>query len=158
MKIPANDECLCFHVRMASRLITNVYDDYLKPANILSGQFTILQALMNHGDSCGTDLSRRLGMDRTTLSRNMVPMIKKGLVEIVANGSDKRTKLYHITEKGVETFKEALVLWKHIQDKFGNFFEGGENPLFAIKDDISSLSNLAISFLPLQKQHERTWN
>lgn len=106
--------CLCFNLRKASRLLSQVYDQALKPTGLKATQFSLLMAVAgNDGITIGK-LARPLGMDRTTLSRNARILEKKGLIR-TREGEDRRTQVLNLTENGAGLLLEAIPLWEQVQ-------------------------------------------
>lgn len=108
--------CTLMHVRKASRVITQLYDEALQPSGLLSNQFTILVTLARVGSATMNTLAQQLVMDRTTLTRNLKPVEKKGLIEIKP-GQDKRTRLVSLTALGENTLEQALPRWEQAQSQ-----------------------------------------
>lgn len=107
-------KCACFNFRIATRSLTQHYDNVMKPTGILSTQFTLLVAVTLLGPITITKLAEKAVMDRTTLSRNIRPLKKMGLLRIQP-GEDKREKVIEITNKGIKKLEESLPLWKKAQ-------------------------------------------
>lgn len=106
--------CKCAQLRSATRLITRHYDEALKTTGINSGQFTLLVALELMNAPSITEAANALDMDRTTMTRNLNPLAKEGLVEITAGkGRAKHAKL---TNAGKQTLTEAKPLWTKAQE------------------------------------------
>src|SRR3954463_5640103 len=84
------DLCLCANLRRASRMITTLYDTFLQPSGVATTQFILLAALGGQTSIALTPLADKLGMDSTTLARNLKPLERDGLVQIFA-GADRRT-------------------------------------------------------------------
>ncbi|NWF62088.1 MAG: MarR family transcriptional regulator [Fischerella sp.] len=101
---------------MATRAVTQLYDDTLKPLGLRGTQFTVLAALMQTGLIKLTDLTNVLSMDRTTLTRNLKPLEEQGLIEITV-GEDRRERLVSLTPQGRAVVAEALPLWEQAQTK-----------------------------------------
>ena len=106
--------CACHKMRQAARKITRKYNDALKPAGITVTQFTILAAFALSEGATLTELSARLGMDRTTLSRNLGPLERRALIETYENGYG-RARSARLTDKGVTVMETALPLWRQAQ-------------------------------------------
>ncbi|MEG6521979.1 MarR family winged helix-turn-helix transcriptional regulator [Desulfotomaculum sp. 1211_IL3151] len=115
--------CVCFNLRKASRLLSQVYDQGLKPTGLKVTQFSLMMAVAGNSGITIGKLARPLGMDRTTLSRNARILEKKGLIEL-GEGEDRREQLVYLTEKGSSLLLEAIPLWDMIQrqlaDKMGD--------------------------------------
>ncbi len=111
---PAN--CLCFNLRKAARAITRIYDGALAPVGLKATQFTVLQIAGEAGGTAMSRLAGRLGMDRTTLTRNLQPLEKLGLISTGA-GRDRRERSIRVTEAGREVLEQALPLWESAQSR-----------------------------------------
>ena len=61
-------------------------------------------------------LARSLGLDRTTLTRNLKPLEREGLVAS-SPGKDQRVRLLRLTEAGQRTLQRAYPLWEEAQAK-----------------------------------------
>jgi hypothetical protein len=83
---PAN--CTCLGLRKAARAVTQMYDQTLKPAGLRSTQFSLLVAAERAGPRGIGELAELLVMDRTTLTRNLKPLLVRGLLER-AEGADR---------------------------------------------------------------------
>ena len=107
---------LCAHanLRQATRVISQLYDKALKPAGIKATQFTILAVLANRGDVPLTKLAEILVVDRTTLTRNLQPLLKMNWIR-VSREDDERVRLISLTEQGGEVVKKATPLWRTAQ-------------------------------------------
>lgn len=112
--------CICFNLRRASRAVSQTYDAFLQPSGLKTTQFSLLGHLVALGPLSMTQLAERLGMDRTTLTRNLQPLARRGLVA-VGSGDDRRTRRIAVTEAGRQAFAAAKPLWskaqQHILDR-----------------------------------------
>jgi DNA-binding MarR family transcriptional regulator len=108
--------CTSFNLRKASRAVTQLFDEALKPCGLYSTQFTLLNAINLSDSATITKLSQALIMDRTTLTRNLNPLQKSGWIEVVP-GEDRRTKTLSITKAGKQVLKEATKYWEEVQSK-----------------------------------------
>lgn len=106
--------CSCFAVRRAARVITQHYDRHLRPAGLRATQFTLLTVLALEEPLPLGRLGHRLGMERTTLTRNLRPLIARGFVA-TEPGEDRRVQLIAITPKGVAAARAALPQWREAQ-------------------------------------------
>ena len=109
--------CTCANLRKASRAVTQVYDAALQPTGLKATQFTLLATLATFGDLPLTRLAEALVMDRTTLTRNLKPLVGKGLVD-VARDDDQRVRRIGLTPSGRIAFDEALPHWRNAQSRF----------------------------------------
>jgi DNA-binding MarR family transcriptional regulator len=111
------DTCLCMHVQRAARALARRFDTVLKPVGITSGQFSLLMSL-NRPDAPGVPLATigsvadLLGLDRTTLTAALKPLVRRGLAVIQIDRNDRRTRVLRLTDDGREVLARALPIWK----------------------------------------------
>jgi DNA-binding MarR family transcriptional regulator len=110
------DTCACGSMRKAARAITLLYDNAFKSTGLLSTQFTVLHSIYKSDAIRISDLAARLGMDRTTLTRNLAILEREGLIKI-SEGKDQRTRNVTATQKGRGAVTRAIPLWNEVQDK-----------------------------------------
>ena len=110
------DTCTCGALRKAARAITLLYDNAFKSSGLLSTQFNVLHAIYKSDSTRISDLAARLGMDRTTLTRNLAILEREGLIKI-SEGKDHRTRNVTATQKGRGAVTRAIPLWNEVQDK-----------------------------------------
>jgi DNA-binding transcriptional ArsR family regulator len=84
-------ECAVLNLRKASRFITGLYDEYIRPSGLRATQLTLLMALHQAGPVTITALSEILLMDRTTLTRDLKPLERQGLVSRDRRGRPQET-------------------------------------------------------------------
>lgn len=106
--------CTNANLRKTSRVITQLYDEFLQPSGLLGTQFRLLGAVTANGPIALAPLAEELALDPTTLARNLKPLERDGLVEI-SIGEDRRTRIVKITEKGQDALLKALPLWEEAQ-------------------------------------------
>lgn len=106
--------CVCRKTRETARKITRIYDDMLQSAGIKATQFTMLAVISLQANATLTELAETLGMDRTTLSRNLKPLERNNLIEVSAEGY-RRARSTNITNKGIAVMEKALPLWSSAQ-------------------------------------------
>lgn len=114
-----NRQCCCFNMRKVTRAVTQYFDRVLEPAGIRATQFTLLVALSSTKGKTLTEIADSLVMDRTTLTRNLKPLEKMGLINTVQT-LDKRSKAYVLTEQGEQTVERAIPLWDQAQSNMVN--------------------------------------
>ncbi|TAJ36059.1 MAG: MarR family transcriptional regulator [Reyranella sp.] len=103
-------ECTCFRVRGAARRVTQIYSRHLAPTGLKISQFSLLGFVAARGPVSITELSEMLSTDRTTLTRNLRPLLSSGIIERSATGDRRRHELV-ATTAGRALFKRALPLW-----------------------------------------------
>ena len=111
--------CTCFKLRSLSRRVTQLYDQTLAPAGLKVTQYSLLAHARRRPGLAAPgvgELSRALFTDRTTLTRNLKPLIDCGLVEL-GHGNDARSKAVKVTAAGEAAFQAARPLWRQAQDR-----------------------------------------
>jgi DNA-binding MarR family transcriptional regulator len=106
----AANECVNFNLRKADRAVSQVYDKAIASSGLKGTQFTLLNAVSLTDGASISSLAHAMVMDRTTLTRNLAPLERDGLIEIVA-GTDRRTRSVAITSSGRTLLNETLPLW-----------------------------------------------
>ena len=91
--------CACFNLRKATRAVTQLYDDALRPSGLRCTQFSLLTLLKASGTVAMTKLAEDAVMDRTTLARNLEVLERGGLVRI-RSGEDARVREIELTRGG----------------------------------------------------------
>jgi DNA-binding MarR family transcriptional regulator len=124
--------CTCFNLRKATRHVTSFFDAALKPSKLKVTQVTLLTAIRISEPVTIKRLAKAMVMDRTTLSRNVSLLNKKGLIDIEP-GDDLRTRKLSLTEQGHAALAAAFPLWQKAQveiirqlgeDRWTNVLEG----------------------------------
>jgi DNA-binding MarR family transcriptional regulator len=120
--LPAPQDCNCFALRSAARHVTQFYDQSLAPVGLRTTQFSILAKLKRTGPLTINALAEDMVMDRTTLSRNILPLDRDGLIEIGALASDRRAKELRLTTAGEKRLQAAIKAWSRAQTRFETTF------------------------------------
>ena len=108
------NECACLKIRTAARALTRFYDDAFRPVGLRATQLSVLVAVASSEAVSIASLSRLLGMDRSTLTRNLKPLEEKGLVALGPEGHH-RSRTLSITSRGEQLVRKALPLWEKTQ-------------------------------------------
>src|SRR3974390_1620669 len=108
--------CACFNVRKAARAITKLYEEVLRPSGLRATQFSLLMATRVMGPVTVVKLSQVTVMDRTTLTRNLQVLEKRGLIAINP-GEDRREREVTLTASGMEVLVQAIPLWETAQER-----------------------------------------
>ncbi len=126
--------CACGSLRRASRLITQVYDNFLQPSGLKITQFIMLMSVKILGPITITKLAQKLLMDRTTCTRNLKSLQEKNLINF-EQSEDRRMKKIVLTDQGNEILEQAIPLWEKAQ----NFLldKVGENQMARLVKDLS---------------------
>ncbi len=108
--------CMCASFRRASRALTQLYDEAMRPTGIKGTQFTVLQALSLAGKVSQRELGQILAIDSTTLTRTLEIMGRRGWVA-KEPGKDRREWRLRLTRAGESQFKRALPSWEEVQSR-----------------------------------------
>lgn len=108
--------CTCFRLRRTTRQVTRIYDTHLLPVGLTLSQYSILSNLMRGGPPSVNGMAEILGMDRTTLTRTLKPLITAKLLTL-ETGDDRRSKRIALTDQGRATWERAKPLWRAAQDE-----------------------------------------
>jgi DNA-binding MarR family transcriptional regulator len=112
---PAPTVCMSASLRMATRRVTRHYDRVLAPAGITTNGYSILARLGRLGPLPLGVLAARLGVDRSTLSRELAPLAAAGYVETVADPGDRRRRTMVLSGSGRDLVRRARPLWEKAQ-------------------------------------------
>lgn len=118
------DSCLCLHVRRAARAVARRYDEALRPLGLTSGQFSLLMSLNRPEPPVMGDVAALLAMDRTTLTANLKPLERRGLVDVSPDPADKRSRRLRLTDAGRSLLAQAMPLWQAEQIRQAALVEG----------------------------------
>ena len=108
-------QCACAAARRTSRLLSQQFDAELRASGLRIMQFTALATLTQTGAMTMMRLADFMGLERTTLTRNLKPLLRDQLVE-VRQERDGRVRRVAITAKGEAAARAAFPLWKKAQD------------------------------------------
>lgn len=114
---PRVSGCTCFRLRRLTRRVTQHYDRALAPAGLRVTQFSLLSALERdvRGSIPMSELATLLDLERTTLTRNVAPLVERGWVEVIG-GADARSRDVRITTDGRAARAAAIPYWRAAQD------------------------------------------
>lgn len=112
----STDSCTCSELRRAARAVTLLYDNAFRSSGLLSTQLGVLHVIYKSDSIRISHLAKELGMDRTTLTRNLSVLQRQGFIKI-SSGKDNRTRIVTITNKGRTTIAKAIPLWNNVQNK-----------------------------------------
>ena len=134
------ESCMCHKVRMAARAVTRAYDAALRPVGLRATQFAVLVAVATEGALSITALAESMGMDRSTLTRNVRPLAKDGLLTVGREGWH-RSRTIEITERGRARVREALPLWERAQATLQR--QLGEPQWTGVNQSLAALAQMA---------------
>ncbi|MBN8875008.1 MAG: winged helix-turn-helix transcriptional regulator [Rhodospirillales bacterium] len=109
------DSCLCLQVQRAARALARRFDDAFRPVGLTSGQFSLLMALNRPDPPTMGQVAAVLAMDRTTLTANLKPLEKQGLLAAAPDPTDRRMRRLSLTPAGRAALARALPIWEATQ-------------------------------------------
>lgn len=106
--------CVWQRTRNASRILSRRYDAALRGTGLNVSQYSTLVFVSLTEDRTLTELAARIGLERTTLIRNLKPLERDGFVSLSEEGY-RRARSVEITDKGIAKLEEMLPLWRDVQ-------------------------------------------
>ena len=134
------EHCACNRMRMAARAVTRLYDEELRESGLRATQVSVLVAIAVDEVMSIAALAKFMGMDRSTLTRNLRPLERDGLVKLGSEGW-RRSRTVEITKKGRSRLKDALPLWEKAQEALRRKL--GDRRWNLIHDDLDAFISAA---------------
>jgi len=110
------ENCLCLRVQRASRAIGRMFDEAFRPFGLTNFQFSLLMMLNRPSPPTIGGLAESLAMDRTTITANLKPLERRGLVIVRRDDSDSRVKLVALTSAGRSLLAKCVEHWQAAND------------------------------------------
>jgi DNA-binding MarR family transcriptional regulator len=136
----SRSQCACSKLRQLTRKFSNLYDHYLAADGLSIGQYSFLARIGRYGPVGVIPLALDFGMDRSTMSRGLKPLINEGWVETVDLPlemlTDKRSFGVRLTPAGQKKWKSALPNWEKAQREIDKMLGDDKlDQLIALVDD-----------------------
>jgi DNA-binding MarR family transcriptional regulator len=106
------DTCLCLHLQRAARALARRFDDALRPLGLTSGQFSMLMSTNRPEPPSIGAIASVLSMDRTTITAALKPLERRGLVTVMIDGDDRRSRRVKLTPAGKALLARAFPIWR----------------------------------------------
>jgi DNA-binding MarR family transcriptional regulator len=118
------NRCNCAALRKASRRVSLLYDSALAPCGLKSTQFALLSEIHRRAEAAPTirELADALVMDQSTIGQNLRPLQREGLISLVQDEVDRRSRRVTLTGAGRSRFAAARPLWSEAQQRFEDGF------------------------------------
>lgn len=126
-KVPS--PCHCLNIRRASRAVTYFYEKVLEPSGLKVTQYSLLRNLELVEPVSMSVLAKIMRIDRTTLNRNMKPLMNAGLIK-VNSGEDSRSRQVMLTEAGKAALVKSWALWSEAQALLEEYLGVAELDIF----------------------------
>lgn len=110
--LEVRDACLCLHLQRAARAVARRFDAAFRPLGLTSGQFSLLMSLNRPEPPRIGSVAALLAMDRTTLTANLKPLERRGLVRVAIDAADKRSRRLKLTPAGRTLLASAVPVWR----------------------------------------------
>jgi DNA-binding MarR family transcriptional regulator len=142
------DNCPGSRIRQASRLLSRVYNESLRPLGIQASQLSVLVAVALFGEKGATigELAKALVMDRTTLTRNVQPLERAGLLRVARAPNDARSRVMFLSLAGERMIESAFPLWELAQQRIRHVL--GTERLDKLGSQLSDVIDLADELEP----------
>jgi DNA-binding MarR family transcriptional regulator len=106
------DTCLCLHLQRAARALARRFDDALRPLGLTSGQYSMMMALNQPTPPTIGAIASILCADRTTLTAALKPLKRRGLVTVMIDATDRRSRRLKLTAVGRALLARAVPVWR----------------------------------------------
>lgn len=132
------DRCLCLHVQRAARAVARRFDEALRPLELTNGQFSLLMSLNRPGPAKMAEICSLLAVDRTTLTANLKPLERRGLLRISVDETDRRGRLLTLTEAGRKLLTRAMPIWTRTHEEIDRLVAGSD--IDGLRADLRALA------------------
>jgi DNA-binding MarR family transcriptional regulator len=126
-----DDICLCTGLRQAAHAMTEIYDEALAPSGLKITMFRVIRRLSEAGEPTISELAAIVGLDRSSLGRNLKVLEREGLVTFIGS-ADERSKVVQLTRKGRQALKTALPLWHGVQKRMKSSLGAEQEAVFRV--------------------------
>ena len=106
------DTCLCLHLQRAARALARRFDHVLRPLGLTSGQYSMMMAMNRPEPPSIGSIASVLALDRTTLTAALKPLRRRGLVTVIVDADDRRSRRLQLTPAGRATLARAVPVWR----------------------------------------------
>lgn len=120
------DHCLCLAAQRAARALARRFDDALRPVGITNWQFSLLMSLNRPEPAAMGQVAAVLGLDRTTLTANLKPLERRGLVKTAVDPADRRGRRLALTAAGRKVLRAALPIWTRTHEEVDALLEADD--------------------------------
>jgi DNA-binding MarR family transcriptional regulator len=122
--LEVRDACLCLHLQRAARAVARRFDAVLRPLGLTNGQFSLLMSLNRPDPASIGQVSALLAMDRTTLTANLKPLERRGLVAVITDAADKRSRRLVLLPAGQALLVAAVPIWRQTHAELERLLAG----------------------------------
>lgn len=138
-ELPDATRCNGTALRKAMRRVSQLYDSVLAPCGLRSTQRSLLIHIARAGNPTMGELAEALVLDRSALAHNLKPLERDGLIDIVVDEKDRRSRRIALTTLGGTKLAESMTLWEHAQHRFEHVF--GEEQARALRATLHTIAS-----------------
>lgn len=120
------DHCLCLHAQRAARALARRFDEALRPLGLTNWQFSLLMSLNRPRPPTLGAVAAVLAMDRTTVTANLKPLERRGLVQASVDPQDRRARRLQLTDQGRAVLAEAVPIWSRVHGEIERGLEDAD--------------------------------
>ena len=132
------DTCLCLHVQRAARAVARRFDEALRPLELTNGQFSLLMSLNRPEPPVMGQVSTLLAMDRTTLTASLKPLERRGLLRVMVDEADRRSRRLVLTPAGRRLLAKAVPIWRETHAELDRLV--GASDMDRLRGDLGALA------------------
>ena len=140
MTLRVRDSCLCLHAQRAARAVARRFDEALRPVGLRSGQFSLLISLNRPEPPTVGSVADLLAMDRTTLTANLKPLERRGLLTVTPDAQDRRARRLTLTDDGLSLLEQAIPIWIATHEAIERGMDGDVD---ALRGELNALTKVA---------------
>jgi DNA-binding MarR family transcriptional regulator len=125
--LPSENRCNVTALRKATRCVSQLYDAMLAPTGLRSTQRAVLVNIARLGSPTMSELAAALVLDRSALNHNLKPLERDGLLRVVVDRNDRRSRRIQLSKQGEAKLKQSAQAWKRAQQHFEAAFGAKES-------------------------------
>ena len=123
------DTCLCLHVQRVARSLARRFDEAFRPFDLTNQQFSLLMSLNRPEPPPMGPVADLLAIDRTTLTAALKPLERRGLVKVLPNPEDGRSRVLKLTPRGKQLLEKAMPVWESTHAELDEKLKGESESL-----------------------------
>ncbi|MGH7034131.1 MAG: MarR family winged helix-turn-helix transcriptional regulator [Stellaceae bacterium] len=138
ISLAVRDACLCLHLQRAARVVARRFDEAFRRLGLTNHQFSLLMSLNRPEPARMSEVAGLLAIDRTTLTANLKPLERRGLVKVAPDPEDRRSRRLALTPAGRTLLIDAVPVWKRTHAALDRLL--GAASLDRLRTDLRTLS------------------
>jgi DNA-binding MarR family transcriptional regulator len=118
LAVPSENRCNVTALRKATRCVSQLYDAMLAPTGLRSTQRALIFTVARLGSPTMSELAAALVLDPTALNHNLKPLQRDGLLRVVVDRDDRRSRRIQLSKQGEAKLKQSAQAWERAQQHF----------------------------------------